>query len=491
MEMKRLAVSLAALMAAANFAHAADLPVVKAPAAAEKPNCFASFQDWFYASPKDCPLSYGPFTLFGVLDMGAGWNEAGTQFGGRYDKGVYYGIKSQARGARWSLFENALSSSGIGIKFKQSIAEGWDIIGQADTGWNPYSGMFMNGPKSLTDMNRTKAINTNANDDSSRAGQWANGQAWAGVSNKTLGAVMVGRQNALSSDVIGNYDPVKSNAFSATGFSASYAGFGNTEISRINTAVTYAGKYAVEPIATTVRFSGQAQFGNGYYFGNAAMADYQGNIGVDYKGFSFDVVGGFAKDAVALSSYYGAALPKGYENQANNILKGTLSNNLGWVFAGKYKWDAYEVFAGYTFYRQMSPSDKYAQGFDTIAEGIFVPAGQVTVNKYLTNRILNTYWLGGKWATPVKDLSLGAGIYYSTQPNYNASWTACNFKNTYFNSSACAGSQLSYSFLATYKVLKRVDIYAGLMVSNVYGGMASGYFKQQNINPGAGVRFSF
>src|SRR5208283_3798475 len=189
----------------------------------------------------------------------------------------------------------------------------------------------------------------------------------------------------------------------------------------------------------------------------------------------------------------------------NDVLPATLSNDLGWTFAGKYKWDAYTVYAGYAFLRQMSPSDQYSQGFDTIAEGIYVPgnvpASQTTngkgyswisTTKYLTNRVLNTYWIGGKWDTPfVKDLSLNAGVYYSTQPNYNTSWASCNGKNNYYNSGSCAGSQLSYAFLVTYKLLKRVDVYAGVMVSSVYGGLASGYFTQQSIDPTVGVRFQF
>ena len=38
---------------------------------------------------------------------------------------------------------------------------------------------------------------------------------------------------------------------------------------------------------------------------------------------------------------------------------------------------------------------------------------------------------------------------------------------------------------------KRVDIYAGVMLSNVYGGLAFDHFKSQNIDPGAGIRVRF
>ena len=50
----------------------------------------------------------------------------------------------------------------------------------------------------------------------------------------------VGRVNTLSLDAINSYDPMGgSYAFSPIGFSGSYAGFGDTEAARANTAVKY------------------------------------------------------------------------------------------------------------------------------------------------------------------------------------------------------------------------------------------------------------
>jgi len=55
----------------------------------------------------------------------------------------------------------------------------------------------------------------------------------------------------------------------------------------------------------------------------------------------------------------------------------------------------------------------------------------------------------------------------------------------------CAGSQDAVSFLADWKPVKRVDIYAGVMVSNVYDGLANGFLNVQNIDPAAGIRVRF
>jgi hypothetical protein len=55
----------------------------------------------------------------------------------------------------------------------------------------------------------------------------------------------------------------------------------------------------------------------------------------------------------------------------------------------------------------------------------------------------------------------------------------------------CAGSRDAVSFLADWKPVKRVDIYAGIMVSNVYGGLANGFLNVQKIDPAAGIRVRF
>ena len=59
------------------------------------------------------------------------------------------------------------------------------------------------------------------------------------------------------------------------------------------------------------------------------------------------------------------------------------------------------------------------------------------------------------------------------------------------SSPKCAGSQSALSALVTYRPVKRVDIYAGVMLSNVYGGLASGYQQVQTINPTGGLRIKF
>ena len=55
----------------------------------------------------------------------------------------------------------------------------------------------------------------------------------------------------------------------------------------------------------------------------------------------------------------------------------------------------------------------------------------------------------------------------------------------------CAGSKTTVSFLMDYNPVPRADLYGGVMISNVYGGFASGDFKTQNIDPTIGLRIRF
>ena len=67
------------------------------------------------------------------------------------------------------------------------------------------------------------------------------------------------------------------------------------------------------------------------------------------------------------------------------------------------------------------------------------------------------------------------GFYYQNQNNFNP--VACTGSGAFISSNKCGGSQTGLSFLLDWKPVKRVDIYAGVLLSNVYGGLANGYFQ--------------
>jgi len=45
--------------------------------------------------------------------------------------------------------------------------------------------------------------------------------------------------------------------------------------------------------------------------------------------------------------------------------------------------------------------------------------------------------------------------------------------------------------LAEYRPVPRLTLYGGVLVSNVYGGVASGFLHTQNVAPTIGARFRF
>ena len=507
--MKRFAIILPLVVAIAGAAEAADLATTKsAPQAPSGADCWSSVWNWLNASPADCPLGAMGVTLYGTLDVNATYLSQGAPDNPSMDK-LFYDIQKPASGSRALFGYNGLSPSVIGLKMKENIFPySWSLIGVIEAGVNPYSGMLLNGPRTLAD-NNFRPLNSppfqTANTDSNRAGQWDNQQAFIGVSNPTYGALTFGRTNALSLDVLSAYDPVASIAFSLVGYSASFPGFGDTETAR-STAFTYRVNYQ------NFRAAVQATVG-GYSWDNGETAQYQGQIGADFGPLSLDGVVSYAENAVSLSSYSGANTDciKGSTDcfisvnnalyDPNTVLKATLSNNTGVELAAKYRWNDLTLYAGYLYGRLANPSNDYLGGFPTIAAGIFIPPGYwsrgvyinnaVTSSAYNDNRILNTVWTGFKWSV-LTNLDVQMGFYYQAQNDYNFSDNAegvtrpaaCTGTGAFISSSKCAGSQDAVSLLVDYRPVKRVDLYAGVMLSNVYGGLANGFYTTSYPVPG-------
>ena len=116
----------------------------------------------------------------------------------------------------------------------------WSLIFNVETGFDPYSLQLANGPKSLVQNNATTLEYQSANGDSSRAGEPFNTVAYAGISNRTFGALTVGRQDSLVLDNLSRYDAMgAAHAFSVIGDSSTVAGVGDTEDARYNTSLQY------------------------------------------------------------------------------------------------------------------------------------------------------------------------------------------------------------------------------------------------------------
>src|SRR4030081_3933052 len=193
-------------------AWAADSQPPKAAPAAAASAPKACTDPWSFIAT-DCALSWYGITVYGTGDVGVGCQPHGAPLDPRSAVGASYLIQKQNRSPRWSLSPNALSNSTIGIKGTEPIGGNFSVVFSLDAGFYPYFIRFSDGPGSIAANAGTAQIQQPAYSDSSRAGQWYNGQGFVGVSSPTYGTLTVFRQNSLTLDAVLDYDP----------FGASYA----------------------------------------------------------------------------------------------------------------------------------------------------------------------------------------------------------------------------------------------------------------------------
>ncbi len=456
-------------------AQAADLPA-QTPQPASAPSCFASVLDYLLASAEECPLTWNGISVYGTIDMGAGYQTHGVPFNNVYQNGVEELISKNSNGRRYVLVPNGLGQSNIGVKGNEAIADDWSLVFNLQNGFDPYTLQRANGPKSLVQNNTTPLDAQTANGDSSRAGQLFNTFAYAGFSHPTFGTLTAGRQDSLILDGLGAYDAMAAApAFSVIGTSNTVAGAGDTEDARYNTSLQY--KTRVGPL----RLAGLYQFG-GYDQGNGSNGAFSAQVGGDLGGFSFDAVGSKVKDAVSLSNFGEYPLPSGV---AQNDLKATLSDNASGLILLRYTFDGLKLYGGFEYILFRNPTDAYPQGFTTIG-GYYVLPGYVTSTAYDNNKILRVFWTGARYAVR-DDVDAAGAFYHYYQNDYHTS--ACTDGG--LSASSCAGTLNALSAMIDYRPAKRLDLYAGVLWSQVTGGLASGYLYHQNLGPTIGLRLQF
>src|ERR1700731_398816 len=242
--MTKLGIVGAMILAAAGAAGggdvwAADIFPIEAlsASAASNPKVCTGLWDFITTS---CELSWQGITIYGTVDAGGGWQSHGAPLDSRSAPGASYLIEKTNRSSRWSLAPNALSTSTIGIKGTEPIGGTFSAVFAVDAGFDPYSFKFSNGPGSLAANAGVPLNQQTANSDSSRAGQWYNGQGYVGVSSPTYGTLTVFRQNSLTLVAVFDYDPLgASYGFSPIGFQGITCGGGNTENCRNSASLKY------------------------------------------------------------------------------------------------------------------------------------------------------------------------------------------------------------------------------------------------------------
>jgi predicted porin len=457
-------------------AMAADLPykaALKAPAAADDSLCWHGV------------------CLYGNVDLGLSYENHGAPLSPLAGAPLDYLVSKNAGGSYFGVGPNQMSTSFIGLRGKQEVADGLFAVFNLQTLFDPTSGTSANGIGSIVQNNGLGLAAQNSFGDSSKAGQLFNNVAYAGLSSPVYGTLTYGRQSALSSDLIVNYDPISgSNAFSVLTFQGANGGGGDTEDRIFDNSFEY--RVEVGP----VRFAVETQLRNG---GNSGTGNaIQGDVGFDYMGLSMDFVGGKTYDAVSASPLSAAQVlavattpvPTGLGPVA-----ATISDNTVFQVAAKYNIGPVKLFAGYERIDFANPNNPLTPG--AFIEGGYTVFAPNNTN-FTTDRILQTVWVGAKYAA-TRDLDLTVAYYHENQNSFiigngtNPTGT-CNTAV----SGGCSGQLDAVSFVADWRFAKRFDAYAGIMWSQVQNGLANGFLlapaginKVSAYDPGVGLRYQF
>jgi predicted porin len=464
-------------------AMAADLPykaAVKAPA------------------PINDDLCWHGVCLYGDIDVGLAYTQHGAPLSSLAGAPLDYLVSKNGNGSYFGAGANMMSTSFIGLRGKQEIADGLFGVFNLQTLFNPISGNNANGPGSIVQNNGLLLAAQNSYGDSSKAGQMFNNAAYAGVSSPIYGTLTYGRQSALTSDLVVNYDPISgSNAWSVITYQGANGGGGDTQDRILDNSFEY--RVNVGP----VRLAVETQLRNG---GNSGTGNaFEGNVGFDYLGFSFDVVGGKIYDAVSASPLSPAqvlTLPAFSGNIGLGPVAATISDNTVFQVAGRYTIGPVKLFAGYENIHYANPNNPLTAGAFIIGGyTVFAPNN----TNFTTDKVLQTFWAGARYSA-TRDLDLTLAYYHENQ---NSFVNATNLTGTCSTaiSSACSGTLDAVSFVVDWRFARHMDMFAGVMWSQVKNGLASGFLqtnplgngvatattgqKANNVDPGIGVRYQF
>jgi predicted porin len=501
--MTRLGICTAFLLSfvgGSSTAWAADVPAqapAPLPATTTAPHTCADPSEFMTTN---CQLTWEGITVFGIVDMGFGWQSHGARVDPNSAVGGSYLIQKQNRSSIWGLAPNALSNSTIGIKGTEPIGANLSVVFDLDAGFDPYSLRFSNGPGSVAGNNGVPQNLQTAYSDSSRAGQWYNGQGYVGLSSPSYGTLTVFRQNSLTLDAVFDYDPFgASYAFSPIGFQGITCGGGNTENCRNSTSLKY--RISVDHFRAAALW----QFG-GYGQNNASTGAYQFGVGADIPTRGKDVLSVDAiyshvinSVSVALASTANDAFGTPIPPFLPQTLTATISDNTAGMFVARYTTGPLKLYAGYEYIQYAAPSDPQT-AFTDVA-GSFLCQGCTAFNNTninnaafgvngLGDKVLQVMWTGAKYAV-TEDLDVIGAYYHYIQNSYFGTVALGNAPCFGSQHAQCAGTFDAISAAVDWRFAPKWDLYFGMMFSQVNGGLAFGFLQHNNIDPTVGVRFRF
>ncbi len=473
----------------------------------------------------DCTLTWHGITLYGAYDVGFGYVSHGLPQNATNYEGESL-VNRNGYQHRVLIEPNNLQQTGLGIRGKEQFLPGWSVVFNGSTGINPQSGELANAGATDTVNNGLPRASYSMAIDGARAGQPFNDEFYAGISSEHYGTLTFGRQRALGTDTMLQYDPGQGGyAFSYIGYNGTMAGGGDTEDTRWDDSLKYRLAYGPVHFGAMYKF---ADGSGGCYLdpstpGTWTAADctpeqahnnaYGINLGGEYHKFSVDLVyQGYNQAISVLNPLLGPSSlsPAGaYQSTLDSInqipisggtnviattntVYGIVTDNRAIMASAKYTWGPAKFYAGYEHIRQTNPVNPLGVG--ALDQGAYFLSG-VEDNNLDSPKIVQIWWTGLKYSLNSKTEITGAW-YHQAQNDFRVP-SACSATAGF--RASCAGDLNEESIYIDYHFTKRFDAYAGFAYSYVSGGLAIAiphgpgvpYVYNNNAAPTIGTRFAF
>jgi predicted porin len=487
-ELQQRADALAKQQAAQQAAAPATVAAIPAPAASP------------VKAPADGGLGTYGVTLYGTLDVNLTYLSYGMPQSDYLSGGTYSLIQKNSNRSIFTLGENGLTQSRIGLQGSKEILGGWSGIFRLETIFNPLSGDIADALKSMTVDNGKAVAAQTTSADSSLAGQLFNSAAYLGFGHRAFGTITFGRQNGLLADGIAKYDPMATaQAFSPHGRSGNYSAGGSTESGRLDNSVKYNAQFGALHAGVQYQFNGAS---------GSAGSDWQLVLGGASTHGSFDVYYVRKEQAIASASLSaaqvttlncpftvaaGAAAPcnvaGGGGTPLDKALAGTVSDNTDFTVMATYDLGSVKVFGGYEHIQFANPDTPLPAGSETIGGYVlaYVNKQAGAGSTFEIKRIWQYEFVGLRYSfSPALE---GRVAWYRQEQSAYA--TGANAGCNSAVATNCSGLMNAYSGVLVYNVSKSLDAYGGAMWSGVRGGLASGFLHTNTIDPTLGVRYTF
>ncbi|MFZ0392901.1 MAG: porin [Terracidiphilus sp.] len=480
-------------------------------------------------TPHSDGLTWHGITLYGAYDVGIGWVSHGLPQSPYNYEGSSL-VNRNAAGSRFLVEPDNLSQTGFGVRGNVRFAEGWFVVFNASTGINPQSGQLSNA--SLTDIRDNGLPRASYAEaiDGARAGQPFNDEYFAGISSKDLGTLTFGRQRALGTDTMLQYDPAAgAYAFSYIGYNGTTAAGGDTEDTRWDDAVKYRLKYGPVHFGAMYKFTDGS---GGCYLPSASATSWTAsdctpedphnnawgfNVGGEAHRFSSDLVYQHYNQAISIvNPLLGPTSPtQPYQSttdsinmievsgtnpvaadnnliSTDNTLYGIVTDNNAVMATAKYAGDPFKVYAGYEYIWQNNPANPLGVG--ATDQGGYLMSG-VEDNNLDSQKLVQIWWTGVKYTYRSKtDVTLS---WYEQRQNDFRLPSTCSVAAGF--RSSCAGTLDEGSLYTDHRFTRHFDGFAGVAYSFVSGGLAIAvphgpgvpYLHNSNWAPTIGGRFTF